>query len=509
MSDAGVGNTDPDSSAPGSASAPSHNRSLLTNSSALVLSRIITAVFGWAGTVVIARTLSPEDWGKYSFIFGLLGIMALVTDLGVGRVVLARLTADDPDEAQQVAGSFILLRILLGLVGFAVAVLYAWATGLSVTLVAVVAFASTGVALATPSNALLVLYQARLRLVPLAIWDVVAQVVQFSLVLIVAAFAPTLAWFVVPSVIKEVVVLVARGAGVLRGELGPRPVFSAGTKYWAEMLREAIPISIGFALIMLLTKVDILILQLLDSYDAVGMYAIGYKFSDLVIIVTVTISVPFTTVLIKAWPHDTETFRHRTRQAMVVAAGLGALAVIGFWPTADFFVGLLYGETFVPASDAARILVLSSAISGVTNIGIVALVAAQKLTVFPWVAAAGVLLNVGLNYLAIPHFSYDGAAAATLVTEALMFFACLVVVQRSLRIAGVVAWGPLIRQILLATSITVPAVVLIDFAGLPWPPVIIVSLLLFAVLAEYSGSLESIPLLSRVPAALGLKRKDR
>lgn len=509
MNSPGVDTTVPGGGVPGASAAPSQNRSLLTNSSAMVISRVITAVFGWAGTVVIARTLSPEDWGKYSFIFGLLGIMALVTDLGVGRVVLARLTADDHDEAQQVAGSFILLRILLGLIGFAVAVLYAWATGLSVTLVAVVAFAATGVVLATPSNALLVLYQARLRLVPLAIWDIVAQIVQFALVLAVAASAPTLAWFVVPSVIKEVVVLVARGAGVLRGRLGPRPVFSAGTRYWGEMLREAIPISIGFALIMLLTKVDILILQRLDSYDAVGMYAIGYKFSDLVIIVTVTISVPFTTVLIKAWPHDAETFRHRTRQAMVVAGGLGALAVIGFWPTAQFFIGLLYGETFTPASDAARLLVLASAISGVTNIGIVALVAARKLTVFPWVAAAGVLLNVGLNYLVIPHFSYDGAAAATLVTEALMFFVCLIVVQRSLRITGVVAWGPLARQILLAAAVTVPAVVLIDYARLPWPPVIIVALALFVALVEYSGSLENIPLLRRVPAALGLGRKNR
>lgn len=509
MSDEGVGTTVPDGAMAATASTPSQNRSLITNSSAMVISRIITAVFGWAGTVVIARTLSPEDWGKYSFIFGLLGIMALVTDLGVGRVVLARLTADDHDEAQQVAGSFILLRILLGLLGFAVAVLYAWATGLSVAFVAVVAFAATGVVLATPSNALLVLYQARLRLVPLALWDVVAQIVQFALVLVVAATAPGLAWFVVPSVVKEVVVLVVRGAGVLRGKLGPRPVFSAGTRYWREMLREAVPISIGFALIMLLTKVDILILQRLDTYDAVGMYAIGYKFSDLVIIVTVTISVPFTTVLIKAWPHDTETFRCRTRQAMVVAGGLGALAVIGFWPTAEFFIGLLYGETFVPASDAARLLVLSSAISGVTNTGIVALVAARKLTVFPWVAGAGVLLNVGLNYLAIPHFSYDGAAAATLVTETLMFVVCLIVVQRSLRIEGVVAWGPLVRQVLLAAALIVPAVVLTGYAGLPWPPVIVAALLLFAALAEYSGSLENIPLLSRTAAAFGIGRKDR
>lgn len=476
---------------------PSPNRLLLTNSSALVFSRLVTAVLGWAGTVVIARTLAPDDWGRYSFIFGLLGIMALVTDLGVGRVVLARLTADDHTESRAVAGSFILLRMLLGVLGFAVAVGYAAVTGLSVTLVAVIAFAATTVVLATPANALLVLYQARLRLVGVAVWDVVAQVVQFALVLAIASLAPTLIWFIIPAIAKELVVIVARSVGVLRGDLGARPDFSAGARYWGEMLREAIPISIGFALIMLLTKIDILILQRLDTYDSVGMYAIGYKFSDLVIMVTVTISVPFTTVLVRAWPYDLETFRHRVRQSMVVAGGLGALAVVAFWPTAHILVGLLYGESFVESSGAARLLVVSSAISGVTNIGLIALVAARKLMVFPWVAGIGVALNVGLNYLVIPRWSYEGAAAATLVTEAIMFLACLALVQGSLGIPRVIPWGALFRLILLAVAVVGPATMLVDFTGWPWIPVVAVALLLLVALAEFSRSLEDISLLGR------------
>lgn len=487
--------------------APAESRALVSNSTAMVASRIVSAVLGWAGTVVIARTLSPDDWGRYSFIFGLLGIMALITDLGVGRVVLARLTSDEPDEARRVAGSFILLRLLLGLAGFLVAVVYAAVTGLSVALVAVVALAAAGVVLATPSNALLVLYQARLRLVPVAIWDIIAQVVQFALVLLVARYHPTLAAFVVPSVAKEILVLVARGIGVLRGGAGPVPSLTAGTSYWGEMLREAIPISIGFALIMLLTKVDILLLQLLDSYESVGRYAIGYKFSDLLILVTVTIAVPFTTVLVKAWPDDEAGFRTRTRQAMAVAGLLGALAAIGFWPTADFFIGLLYGQEFVEAAFTARMLVLASALSGVTNIALVALVAARKLTVFPWLAASGVLLNVGLNYVAIPRWSYDGAAVATVVTEGIMFLAGLELARRSLRITGLVPWGPLTRQILLAVAVIAPSAVLVGFSGWPWFPVVLVALLAYLALVEFTDSLGGLRLLGAITDRIRRRRE--
>lgn len=484
------------------------SRSLISNSWAMVASRITTAALGWAGSVLIARTLAPDDWGRYSFIFGLLGIMSLVTDLGVGRVVLVRLTAGDSQESRRVAGSFILLRIVLGLLGFAVAVAYAAVSGLSVTVVAVLAFAATSVVLATPADALQVLYQARLRLVPIAAWDIVAQLVQFALILVVAGTAPTLAWFIAPVVVKELVILVARSVGILRGTLGPRPLFTARTAYWGEMLREAIPISIGFALIMLLTRIDLLILQRIDTYEAVGKYAIGYKFSDLVLVVTITISVPFMTVLVRAWPDDIETFRHRTRQAMVVAGGLGSLAVIGFWPTSEYLIGLLYGQSFVEAAGAARLLVVASALSGVTHIGIVALVAARKLTVFPWVAGVGVLLNVGLNYVAIPRWSYEGAAAATLVTEAVMFVACLLLLQRSIRVSGSVAWGPLIRQFLLAVAVVGPAFVLIGYSGWPWPPVIVVCIVLFIAMAEFSDSTEDIALLGRLREVVSRSRKD-
>ena len=484
------------------------SRSLISNSGVMVASRVVTAAIGWAGTVVIARTLSPDDWGRYSFIFGLLGVLALVTDLGVGRAVLARLTAADPEEAKEVAGSFILLRVVLGILGFVIAVLYAAATGLSPALVAVVAFAATGVVLATPAHALFVLYQARLRLAPVALWDAGAQLVQLGLILLVAHIHPSLAWFIVPAIAKEVVNLAARSFGVLRGAAGPVPDFSAGARYWGEMLREAIPISIGYALVMLLTRVDILILQLMDTYESVGRYAIGYKFSDLTVTVVTTLSLPLTTVLIKAWPDQGNVFRHRTRQAMVVAGGLGLLAAIGFWPTAGYFVGLLYGEDFVEAAGAARMLVVAGALSGITNIGIVALIAARKLTVFPWVAAGGVLLNLALNYVAIPRWSYHGAAAATLVTESVLLVACLVLVQRSIPMRGIVPWGPLARQVLLAVSVAAPATVLIGYSGWPWPPVVVAALVVFVAMAEFSGSTEDVTPAGWLAGVLGRRRRE-
>ena len=70
-------------------------RAAARSTAALLVSRAVVSLLGWAGSVVIARVLSPQDWGHWSFVFGLLGLLAVVTDLGVGRVVVARLVQDD------------------------------------------------------------------------------------------------------------------------------------------------------------------------------------------------------------------------------------------------------------------------------------------------------------------------------------------------------------------------------------------------------------------------------
>lgn len=468
------------------------NRQLLSSSTAMILGRLGTAVLGWAGSVIIARTLSGDDWGRYSFVFALLGILEVVTDLGVGRVVLARLTSGKASEISRLAGSFIVLRTLLGVIGYLLAVGYAYFTGLSPLVVTAAALAGTTVVLATPANAFFVLYQSKLRLTYTAFWDIAGQVVQFLLILAVAHYHPVLLAFLLPAIAREVVVFLGRGAGVPRlfpGEF--RPSFRQPFAYWGEMLREALPISIGFALMTALERIDMLMLQRLDTYEAVGLYAIGYKFSDLLALVAGALAVPFTTVLVKAWPDHPEQFRARVYQPLAVAMLLGGLATVLFWSAGKGVIVLLYGQEFIGSAYAAALMVTGSALNGFTFIVIAALVAARKLKVFPLLALFGLGLNIGLNYVLIPLLSINGAALATLFTQVLMLVGMLALLQLSVRIPGVAPWGMLLRQVVVVTAVAVPAHLAVTGMGWNWALVAVgagISYLLISAVAERQGS---------------------
>lgn len=484
--------------------APGESRRLFSSTVALIVGRLITAVFGWAGSVIIARSLAGDDWGRYSFVFALLGLLEVVTDLGVGRVVLERLNSRSPEEASRIAGSFFVLRALLGIVGFTVAVGYAWAVGLSPLVMAATAFAGTTVLLATPANALFVLYQSRLRLTYVAVGDIVGQVVQFLLIVVVALLQPALLLFIIPAVAREVIVIAWRAIGVPR-LLEPefRPTFRHPTAYWGQMLREAIPLSFGFALLHLLERIDTLMLQQMDTYDAVGKYAIGYKFSDLLALVVSALAVPFTTVLINSWPDRPAAFRGRFQQAVLIAAVLAGLAVTAFTPAARPVISLLYGIEYAGGAPAAALLVIGAGFSGVTYVVVSSLIAARKLKVFPVIAALGLVLNVVLNYLLIPLRSIVGAATATVITEVVMLVAMLLVLQWSLRVPHLVPWAPLVRMVLLVGAVTVPATRLTGDLHLHWIPVAVGAVLVFTVVWALAGRRTSAMVLQLIRERLG------
>lgn len=427
-------------------------RAAARNSVAIVIGRLLVAALGWAGSVLIARKLSPDDWGQFSFVFGLLGLLSVITDLGVGRVVLTRLMDSDPKEVSRLASSFIALRMTLGLIGYLVALGYVTVMGYPGSVIRATAIAGLVVVIATPSHALSVMFQSRLRLTLVAVAEVVAQVVQLGLTVAAALFAPVLLVFVLPAVANELVALGIKIVGVHRGHGGPRPARALHLHLWRSMLIEAVPLTIGAAFVTVLTKLDVLILSRLDTFDAVGLYSVGYKFADVLVVVGLAVTMPVTTLLIRAWPDDPETFRRRVREAALALALLAGMATASFWPGAQPVLTLLYGERFGAAAPSAQLLVAGGSVAMLSALGFMVLVSAGRQRVYPWLGLVGLATNIGLNFLLIPSMSYYGAAIATIITEGLLTVLVWIVVLKSIPVHGLVPGRQLCGMVLLTVA---------------------------------------------------------
>ncbi len=406
--------TDPAASDPGSGGSDDGERGLLANTSWLLASRLAQAVLGWGGTVLIARSLDLAEFGRFTIIFTVLGLMSIVTDMGIGRIAVRGMLGDPDREPEEFAGAYIALRMMLGLLGYVLMLAVVLVLHYPPEVVKASAVAGIVVVLATPSAALDVVFQARMRLNTVSLASVGGLTAQFALTAAIAAAGGTLLLFTIPAILCQVVILAWKWPAAHRLV---KIRLRVDLALWRSLLKEAIPLTLGFGLATIYYRVDSVMLSMLDTFESVGIYGVSYKFIDIVHFAATAVTVPLLTLLVRAWPDDVPAFRDAVRRGAMLIAVLSGMALVGLLGFAADVTTLLYGAPYAVGEHATRVLVVAQVLTLFAQLALTCLVAVERHRQYPLVMLVGLGLNVGANFVLIPRFSYEGAAAATLASE--------------------------------------------------------------------------------------------
>ena len=453
---------------------------LVGDAGALVAGRLGVALLGWLGTLLIVRTLSVDEFGQFTFVFGLLGLVATVTELGIGRLAVTGIL--DEDDPGSFAGTYVLLRVALGLLGYAVAVGVVVAAGYPGGVVTATAVAALVLVIATPSHAYVAVFQAYDRLRLMAPAAVVGQLGQVGLTAAIAASGGSVLRFTLPAVACEVVIF------CWHRRLAHRLLrlrYRVRWRAWWALVREAVPLAIGGALATVYYRIDSVMLSKLDTFSSVGIYGVAYKFVDIAHFVPSAMMLATLPVLVRAWPDQRRQFADGFRRAFTVLLLVGALVVVEFLLFAEPLIEALYGQPYVPAAGAARLVVAAECLAFFGALAFTTLVAVGRHRIYPLVTMAGVVVNIGLNLWLIPARSFRGAAMATLATEVVVVAALWAVLLRhaDLRPSGL---GPALRALPCAVVAALVGAGLAEVV--PWPLAAAATAAAFVAGAAWSGA---------------------
>lgn len=445
--------------------APAASQSLLTGAGLLATARYVVAVMGWIGSAIVARRLTSDEFGAFTTVFSLLGLVGLLSELRMSRLVLGAIGTADDDEAGRVVGSYVALRIVVGFAGYFVALLVAVVGDFDDSVVRGTALGGTILVILSTWYALILLFQARMWLRSIAMSQVVGMVVQLAGVIAVAvAGLNTVVWFTLPAVVNACVGLAwvsVAAHRVLRVRL------SVDLTTWWTWLKEAAPLAMGYALETVYFRIDVLMLSLMSATLApVGLYGIGYKFSDLVGSLPMALLGPALALMVAAYGVHTDRFHRTFRTTLIVLFVVGVGVGIGFALFAEEAIRLLYGERYTPGAGAARLLVTGQVLHFFTSLCFTTLIAAGRNRLYPLAAVIGVVVNVGLNLLLIPEYSYQGSAVATIITEVLVL---AILFGGIVRIPGVRPWPTRALARTLLGGALLAAGLLVLRPLVPWP----------------------------------------
>lgn len=457
---------------------------ILTNSSWLVGSRLVVAAIQWFTTLLIIRTLSVDEFGQFSLIFGILGMLSIITDMGLGRIAVAMLMDAEVDQSRA-AGAYITLRSVLGVLGYLIAVAFLAVGGYGWETLAAGAVGAVSVIFATVSSAHSVIFQIHQKMLTPSVSSAMAASTQMLAVLVLIRFDASLILFMTPAVLAMTVECGIRVVGAR--QLTPIR-YTVDLRLWWHLLKEAVPISLGNAMTTLYYRVDVVMLSQLSTLVAVATYSVAYKFVDIVNMIPWAASTAALPVLVKHWPDDRVGFERVGLQIVRLLAAIGGLIGVGFLVLAEQVVPVLYGQEYADAAAPARVVVLSQCVSFAAAAALLLLIAAGNHRRFPWIAAGGLAFNVAVNLVVIPWYSYMGAAWATLATDIFMSIALWQEVRRT-RIFALRPLTTLWRLLACVAATGLLGWFIAPFVW--WPLAILIMTVAYLVLCVVTGALGS------------------
>jgi O-antigen/teichoic acid export membrane protein len=396
-------------------------RKVALNAAALVAGRVLV-VIGGIGTVALAsRYLSLEEYGALIVAAAFVGILEVLTDLGV-YTMAAREIALAPADERRIVGNVL---------------------GLAVTVTAVVA--ATGwlalqIIYSGPEHELL--REAATYLIlgmvgaPIggvtrahfvanqrAYLSAIGEVANVATTAAMLVLAVTQDWGFTGVAIAQPVGRVAQ-AVVATALMRPDIRFSLAAQpaYWRKLLVISLPLGAALIVNFLYFRIDAVLIAALRSTEEAALYGLAYKVLESMIFLPSYFMITLFPEIARL-DAASERLRQIVGQALAIMEMIALPVLVLTAVFAEEAVTLIGGAKFEDAALALQILALALAILCLNGVYTHALVALGRQASLLRVTVVVLTANVAMNLVAIPLFGIEGAAAAVAASELLNLIA--------------------------------------------------------------------------------------
>ena len=435
-------------------------------------------VGGLVATILVARTLGPEEFGRFQFALALTLLLSFLVMLGLPKLLVREL-ARRPGEAVVRIDSALLITLVAG-------------SAVSLLLFGLSRIFDTGAALLVMAGVTLIADSAT-RVVMALFWafermkyEAVSVGVQES-----AFVALTLAVLARGSGVEGVMFayLVSRMIGLLVAwSIATTKLHCPTWPRWhpgvvRQMLRASMPFAIDDALSLAYVRIDAVLLGVFKGPRAVGLYQSATNLVLYLNILPRMVNMSMYPQMSRAWPDRPSELR-RLRDASLRLLGAIAMPLaVGSFLLAPRIFGFVYGPEFESAAGFYQLLVLIVPFRMLGNTLGTALTSADRQSQRTLLVAVAAAVNIGLNLVLIPAWSIQGAVVATLVTETGLFLAYAILLRRAvgpsclLSAVGVPGLACVPLALAVMTLYTAPLAAVIVAAGVAYVVALVVIVL--------------------------------
>lgn len=392
-------------------------QTIFKNMSWLLVSQIITSIFAFIWTILLARYLGVNDYGILGFAVSTTAMLGVIDDLGISTHIVRHI-ATNYDSASKYLGNALPLKIIFSSLKIIVTIIVLIVMGKNEFTITITLLFSLEMIFKSYISLLNGSFQAFEKAKYQGIGTTIMNTNTLFFILISIYTDLGLMGVVFSYILANFLALVYEY--YVLNKYIVKPKYQLDLEFCKKITLLSLPFAVTGILYTIYYSIDVVMLSSMVGDYATGIYNATYK---LISILTLFYSV-YTAVIFPVMSRyfvDDESmllvsFEKSVKYLMMIIIPLAVGMV--FYSTD--VIHLIYGHEYDAAASVLSILIWTVCLLFISGAANTLLTASHKELSVTKIYAVAAIFNIVLNFFMIPHFSYYGAAITTVLSDVLI-----------------------------------------------------------------------------------------
>ncbi|MBF4474615.1 flippase [Methanobacterium formicicum] len=403
-------------------------RTIAKNSIVLLISQIITFAFSFIITIFTARYLGTEGYGILSLATALTGIVGIIADVGLGTLTI-RDVSRDKSMANKYISNTIFMKILLSVLAFFVIILITNGVSYSPVVKNVIYIVMLSVVVGNIATIFMSVIQANEKMEYISLNTMLNSAVLLVGTLIGVYYQLDILFFASIYLIANMINFIY--IVIVYFWKFSIPKIQVDLSFWSPTLKQALPFGLTGTFATIYVWADTFLLSVMQDNTAVGTYNAAYKLITVLLFIPNVFNASLFPVFSKFFVSSENSlqlaFEKYFKFMLLISFPLG----VGTTLLSNKIILLIFDSQFAASTVVLQILIWSTIFIFLNSPFTQLLQSTNKQIILTKITSICMVINIVLNLILIPKYSYLASSVVTVITEFLVFTLVLFTIRKS------------------------------------------------------------------------------
>ena len=386
---------------------------IIKNASWIVGARVVQSVLSLFISMITARYLGPSNFGIINYAASIVAFVIPIMHLGLTSILVQEFV-DKPTEEGKILGTSLVTCFFSSLLCFAGVICFTFIANVNENEVIVVCLLYSLLIFAQVFDVFGYWFQAHLLSKYTSLISLGAYVFVSIYKIFLLVNGKSVRWFAISNSLDYFII--AFFLYIFYKRIGGQKLMFSRDLFLI-MFNKSKYYIIADLMVAVFAQTDRIMLKLMLDESATGFYSAALNCAGVTNFIFAAIIDSGRPSIFECKKNNQKAFENNICRLYTIIFYLSLIQSLIIFLLSDLIILILYGEAFLPASAALKIVTWYSAFSYLGSVRNIWMLAENKQRMIWIINVSGAIANILLNFILIPLWGILGAASASLITQ--------------------------------------------------------------------------------------------